>query len=1728
MVKRPHSSQSASSTELSPKNPYPGPRSFGENDRTYFFGRDSEIVELFDRIKSRTLTVLHGKSGLGKTSLLQAGVFPKLRQHGFFPLRLLFQFEGAAGFAEQIRQDMRAEIDEGRLDAKPPGEGESLWSYFQHTTFWDATGEVVIPVLVLDQFEEALQPKQHEKLQALIVELADLVENWVPQALLANNAEQTSSRPERAPQVQVVLSLREDYLAELDELRPKMPSLAAPRMRLGPLRGKNAMQAVIDPAKNEKLLGDEEGVINAVAEKIVCVVAGQVEFSEAIEVESSLLALYCYELNRTRIEARLPAIVGDMVNPEERNKLLMGFYLRCMKEISLETRRLVEEKLLSGGRRDTMARDTLSEQQGAEIDKLVNEHLLRREKRLNRDYVEIVHDVLVKPIGECRNKRIAEETIAAEQAKLAKENTEKLEGEKRQRIEAEKQKEAAETRATLAEAQQKLQKEQQEKEIADEKHQHQRDRNVVLGLVGLTLLAVVGVWWWRSSTQKAEEAARADVEAKSRQAEQLGEQAGASLSEERWDEAARTLARALNMLITAQEAETAFRNKYGAPNGDAEFAKPVLLPLLTHRFVASMGDSRLLLQDREGVKKVVLSDQSQLGAGVLSDGRTIRFFDADDPQKPAWAADTLPQRDSQARGTRLGAGKVLPIDDFDDSVRDLKITGNGEYAFVAGDEGSIAVLQVKDGKRVFGFRTEIADPNLRVDRTGRIVLLHSARATSVDEGADVAVRLHLTTDKGVEDGSIDLKPPRASSDNARWAMLAPADDGEHVVGLLHEPDGTWCQWYVWSFQDGKPAAGERIENCTGRVARSASGKTLAIVLKSGEIKFWMQKNTLPEAGRTIQPESTSIKWLNFDPQKEDLLFLGSDKMVEVVSTDEKQRTLVVFPGEETKAAALMLGDKSNAHEILVRTNDDLVAFNRETAKAIRSWRLPLSSINIFSKRADLQRINNVILRPEKRQALVITGDAVRLLSLKNDFADKIDEQLLWGLASSGQAERTVELAGIGQPFMALAHGNRLALLSEKGLFFVDDLTAANLDVRRWRTSGGQILGFDWKTTTTDSSAGNVAAFDMKLGLEIGTPDGSNSRVRVPDDPLKNWEGLWRDIALSDDGKWAAFRLGTKVYVWKTETAKQVWEWKLPPPKTGTLSKTGSITAFAITTFRNTPRVVVGDEKGRVYVIDTAGEKPAALEVVDNRAPSRVAIGRIVLANNALFATGDQDGNVARFRIEEQPPLRVSLVTSISRKHNQSITDLRFLPDNKYLLSIDDEGKTRVSDDEGKIECEMSGHTRGVYDINLDPRPNSNRALTTDWGGDVVLWDTSTCAIERSFNGMTSAFFSPGSILTVSDARTKPTVLKFWKDASSENKEENPAGPSGVLVWGSVLNEKPITSDDRGHVFGWLNGQPKPIAKSAHEKVASKASLVATAKTRTVALTKEGLWLDWRDKADEPKTGQLSPAPEGILRAASLSRDGARLLLVEETKKPPFLQFHILKDSAGEGFTKDKTEPTPIDAGTACGTAIATPNEKERAIFATAIDNDNAMRVVAIEPDGCTRIWNEEGKLLFEGPSNMGSTANLVVLSPKGDRLAVADKNNAVSFLELKLDKDAQKSALVRISWDPDRHQDQIRAITFHPSNRFAVTVGDDAQAWLWDAEAGKALIRIGTHPSAIRWAAFNTKGDRLFTGGAEAWLRSWDTRTTLQTGKDTDDLLNAIYNWLPELKPQASATRQGR
>ena len=121
---------SSASSDVNTAQPWPGLASFTEDARGFFHGRTREIDTLFRHARRRLLTVLFGQSGLGKSSLLQAGVVPRLRREGFLPIYLRLDHAPASpGYEAQISAGLvRALTDAGASTL--PAADESVWQFF--------------------------------------------------------------------------------------------------------------------------------------------------------------------------------------------------------------------------------------------------------------------------------------------------------------------------------------------------------------------------------------------------------------------------------------------------------------------------------------------------------------------------------------------------------------------------------------------------------------------------------------------------------------------------------------------------------------------------------------------------------------------------------------------------------------------------------------------------------------------------------------------------------------------------------------------------------------------------------------------------------------------------------------------------------------------------------------------------------------------------------------------------------------------------------------------------------------------------------------------------------------------------------------------------------------------------------------------------------------------------------------------------------------------------------------------------------------------------------------------------------------------------------------------------------------------------------------------------------------------------------------------------------------
>src|SRR5271166_3705748 len=451
-------SQGTGGATVDPDHPWLGLHPFTEENQHYFFGRTAEIREIFLRVRENPLTVLYGNSGLGKTSLVRAGLIPKLRVERFRPVHLLLDFSSASpSLTDQVREALAKVCADPDSDAAtllerwaPLG---SLWEIYAHEKLRPPEIAARPPVLIFDQFEEVFTlgrdeagtaNRRNAEVTELFTQIADLVENRAPaklQALFRDEPQRALDYDFGTTVARVVLALREDFLAQFEQWKNAMPSLMRNRMPLRLLTGPQALEAVVRPGRmdSRSLVSDQ------VAEQIVRFVAQRPDDTPLKEIEAvpPLISLVCERLNAARLEAKPPQeeISHELVKSQGAD-ILQRFYdesFAAFLDAEREAvREYIEGRMVTvGGHRNPVAReDAVAElarlgvsAPNSVLNALISRRLLTPEQRGGIQRLEITHDVLAPLVVRGRKER--------EERRLTREAERRTEEARRKQAEAE-------------------------------------------------------------------------------------------------------------------------------------------------------------------------------------------------------------------------------------------------------------------------------------------------------------------------------------------------------------------------------------------------------------------------------------------------------------------------------------------------------------------------------------------------------------------------------------------------------------------------------------------------------------------------------------------------------------------------------------------------------------------------------------------------------------------------------------------------------------------------------------------------------------------------------------------------------------------------------------------------------------------------------------------------------------------------------------------------------------------------------------------------------------------------------------------------------------------------------------------------------------------------------------------------------------------------------------------
>lgn len=428
------------------RNPYVGPTPFQRADKELFFGRTPEMQELRSLVIAYRIVVLYAMSGAGKTSLINAGLVPLLEEEegvevlpvahvrglkldaaSMSPPDNVFMFNALANWAESagdageltpgitdIAAGARPSRGGGRRGGSPRPSSDlthmSLANYLR--TRPNPVGPDGLPLprlVVFDQLEDlfSLYPAYWHHRREFFDQIAEAVRS--------------------DPNLRVILALREEYLAEFDSYRSRLPSPSVARFRLIRLRRDGGLEAVTEPARQMGRKFDADAA-NALVDNLMKVrvptgsddePSGQTDLEGPLEapgefVEPVQLQVVCQSLwddlspDEVVIDKRHIRRFGDV------DDVLARFYTKAVQAAAAaaglnerEVRAWVEGQFITpDGKRNLVyhTRQTTAGMPNAVVDELEARRLIRAEWRSGARWYELTHDRLIGPIR--RSNRI--------------------------------------------------------------------------------------------------------------------------------------------------------------------------------------------------------------------------------------------------------------------------------------------------------------------------------------------------------------------------------------------------------------------------------------------------------------------------------------------------------------------------------------------------------------------------------------------------------------------------------------------------------------------------------------------------------------------------------------------------------------------------------------------------------------------------------------------------------------------------------------------------------------------------------------------------------------------------------------------------------------------------------------------------------------------------------------------------------------------------------------------------------------------------------------------------------------------------------------------------------------------------------------------------------------------------------------------------------------------------
>jgi len=352
-----------SASEKIPHRPYKFLDYYTEQDAELFFGRAPEVETICSQILAHRTFILHGRSGVGKSSIVRAGLLPRLKAQG----HQVFVIRSFTDPLQQMFNCLLSLIDSDSRFVTLP----ELIHRFGATT----PNRFII--FFLDQFEEFFSLMPEATRQQFLVALCDLCSN--------------ESLPLR-----LVFALREDLLAEMSQLKIALPEIFYHEFRLKRLSRKQAALAIIGPAETMNC-HYETALVNRLLD----------DLGEPDGIDPPQLQIVCDQLYDTRDANGLLTLAAyERLGAAE--KIIAGYLERVLQRFNpadLQAAKEILKTLISPeGQRLVLRMTALHARLGnaanlAMIEALVAARVVRCRNQDGEGWIELSHDFLLPEVS---------------------------------------------------------------------------------------------------------------------------------------------------------------------------------------------------------------------------------------------------------------------------------------------------------------------------------------------------------------------------------------------------------------------------------------------------------------------------------------------------------------------------------------------------------------------------------------------------------------------------------------------------------------------------------------------------------------------------------------------------------------------------------------------------------------------------------------------------------------------------------------------------------------------------------------------------------------------------------------------------------------------------------------------------------------------------------------------------------------------------------------------------------------------------------------------------------------------------------------------------------------------------------------------------------------------------------------------------------------------------------